>query len=432
MSQYDDYIELNITTPTKDSDSDSDFGPPVDIHSITSSIDPESIVGIAPLKSTPSQTTFNSINILIGLGILSMPLALNLSGWLFGILFITLAAFSTKLTAVLLGRILEKHPHLKTYQDIGVFCYGEKVGYIITIIFSLDLIGAGLSMILLFADSFNALSPDIFPKFLLKFIITTLLIFLNFLPLRLLSFLSLIGIICTTTTCFIIGISGFIKLSSPGSLLHPMETNLYPKSIIDLFFTLGLYLAPWGGHATFPEIYKDQAKPNTYESCMNHSFSFSYLLDLFTGVIGFLMFGQFVDDEITKNILTTNDYPQWISTLIVIIMGILPISKLPLLSRPIVTILDGKFGDNKLQKLTNRIILSLFFFISSFLLTDFGKVMSLLGSLICFTVCITLPSMYYLHLFGSEIGEFEIFKWRVMVIIGVAGAILGTIAVILK
>lgn len=414
------------------------------IIKIIKSNDSETIK-IISLKSTPLQTIFNSINVLIGLGILSIPLALHLSGWILGIICITFAALITKQTSILLGRILKKHPQLKTYQDIGIFCFGEKIGVLILITFALDLLGAGISMILLFADSFNALSPDIFSKISLKLIITSLLMLLNFLPLRLLSFLSLSGIICTTLTCLIIGISGLIKIDSPGSLLNPMKTNLYPISTIDFLFALGLYLAPWGGHATFPEIYKDQLYPETYDNSMNYSFSFSYMIDLITGILGFLMFGELVDDEITKNILTTNGFPKWISTVIIILMGILPISKLPLISRPLLTILDNKvmqlFNKNPkntskrittLQKIFNRFILSLLFFLCSILLTNFGKVMSLLGSLICFTVCITLPGLYYLKIFNNELTAREKLLWRMIVVAGVAGAVLGTIAVILK
>jgi vesicular inhibitory amino acid transporter len=403
-----------------------------DIRIIKSNDDPESIIKVVSLKSTPVQTIFNSINVLIGLGILSIPLALHLSGWILGVACLTFAALSTKQTAVLLGRILQRYPHLGTYQDIGIHCFGQKIGFVILIIFTLDLLGAGISMILLFSDSLNALAPETFSKFSLKVFVTSLLVVLNFLPLRLLSFLSLLGILCTTATCVTIGVAGLLKDGSPGSLLHPLPTNLYPTSLIDFFFALGLYMAPWGGHATFPEIYKDQLEPRTYGGCMNISFSFSYLMDLTTGVLGFIMFGELVDDEITKNILTTEGYPTWMSTLIVALMGILPISKLPLICRPITTILDSRFGHSHSQKLINRVGLSIFYFLAATLLTDFGKVMSLLGSLICFTVCLTLPCLYYLHVFNDELSGREKAMFRALVVIGAAGAVGGTIAVVLR
>ncbi|KAG7856289.1 hypothetical protein KL939_003941 [Ogataea angusta] len=54
---------------------------------------------VISLKSTPVQTVFNSINVLIGLGILSIPLAFRLAGWVMGTAILTLAALSTRYTA---------------------------------------------------------------------------------------------------------------------------------------------------------------------------------------------------------------------------------------------------------------------------------------------------------------------------------------------
>lgn len=390
------------------------------------SIEVQSVKSIKLFKSTPSQTIFNSINVLIGLGILSIPLAFHLSGWILGVLCLSLAAFSTKQTAIILGKILDRHPNLKSYQDIGVFCFGENIGFLIMITFMLDLVGAGISMILLFSDSVNALvNIDVFK---LKFGLCCVLIILNCLPLRLLSFLSLSGIICTSVTCGIIFTSGIIKTDSPGSLLDIMPTNLYPTSFIDFLFSLGLYMAPWGGHATFPEIYKDQLLPEKYGHCVNYSFTFSYLVDLSTGVLGFLMFGKNITNEVSKNILITKGYPGWVGNVIVSLMGLLPISKLPLISRPIVTILDDKVGDSRLMKGISRVGLSLFFLLLSTMATDFGQVMALLGSLICFTVCLTLPCLYYV----IACPESDKFISGVGVFLGVTLAIAGTVAVFLK
>lgn len=47
-------------------------------------------------------------------------------------------------------------------------------------------------------------------------------------------------------------------------------------------------------------------------------------------VVGLLMFGDGVLDEITSNILTTPGYPKWISIFIVICIAIIPLTKVPL------------------------------------------------------------------------------------------------------
>ena len=47
-------------------------------------------------------------------------------------------------------------------------------------------------------------------------------------------------------------------------------------------------------------------------------------------VIGFLMFGDKVLDEVTSNIVLTKDYPHAISVCIVIFIAIIPLTKVPL------------------------------------------------------------------------------------------------------
>ena len=47
-------------------------------------------------------------------------------------------------------------------------------------------------------------------------------------------------------------------------------------------------------------------------------------------IIGWLMFGGIVRDEITANILSVDDYPRVISVCIIIFISIIPLSKVPL------------------------------------------------------------------------------------------------------
>lgn len=47
-------------------------------------------------------------------------------------------------------------------------------------------------------------------------------------------------------------------------------------------------------------------------------------------IVGYLMFGEDVLDEITANIFLTKGYPRWISILMVIAIAIIPITKIPL------------------------------------------------------------------------------------------------------
>jgi solute carrier family 32 (vesicular inhibitory amino acid transporter) len=57
---------------------------------------------------------------------------------------------------------------------------------------------------------------------------------------------------------------------------------------------------------------------------------------------------------------------------------------------------------------------------------SFDRIMALMGSLLCFTICIILPLAFYLKIFGTEIpiGE-RIVDW-LLVIISTVMALVGT------
>ncbi|GMF82639.1 unnamed protein product [[Candida] boidinii] len=196
--------------------------------------------------------------------------------------------------------------------------------------------------------------------------------------------------------------------------------------------------------------------PSKYEKCVDSAFGFSYFVDLFTGVLGFLMFGVKIDEEVTRSILTTSGYPEWISKVLIVLMGVSPIAKLPLVSRPLVTVADQMFGsifqklihkeettynnnatngDAKIYtfsiKLFTRILISAAFLTASLLITSFGKVMSLLGSGVCFTICITLPVLFYIIEFKSELKTKELASLYAIIFISVALTICGTTATLI-
>lgn len=57
---------------------------------------------------------------------------------------------------------------------------------------------------------------------------------------------------------------------------------------------------------------------------------------------------------------------------------------------------------------------------------SFDRIMALMGSLLCFTICIILPLAFYLKIFGSEISLGErIFDWFLVIVSSVM-AIVGT------
>ncbi len=154
----------------------------------------ESVDG-ASGQSTLPQTIFNSVNVLIGVGLLSLPLAMRYSGWVIGLIFFLCSAITTSYTANLLAKCLDLDSTLITFADLAFISFGSKARIATSLLFTLELLAVCVALVILFADSLDALIPGWgITEF--KIMCGIILIPLCFVPLRFLSFTSAIGILC--------------------------------------------------------------------------------------------------------------------------------------------------------------------------------------------------------------------------------------------
>jgi len=394
------------------------------------------VVNVVVGHSTLPQTIFNSVNVLIGVGILALPLALKLAGWVPGLIFFTFAGISTAYTAKLLAKCLDVDSSLLTFADLAYVSFGPWARVATSILFSLELIAACVALVILFADSLNALVP--WGSMEWKIVCGVLLTPLGFLPLRLLSFTSILGILSCLGIVLFVFVDGLIKPDTPGSLRQPATTHLFPSNWATLPIAIGILMSPWGGHSVFPNIYRDMRHPYKYRKGVDVTYTFTFSLDLFMAVIGLLMFGDGVQDEITSSVLTAGadgGYPEWISVLIVLCVAIIPLTKVPLNARPIISTLELFLGldaramasqpgltglsglTRGILKVALRLLMTVLFVLLAILFPQFDTIMSLVGSVACFTICIILPCAFHLKLFGKETSRrSQVVDWCLIVV----------------
>jgi solute carrier family 32 (vesicular inhibitory amino acid transporter) len=144
-------------------------------------------------QSTLPQTVFNATNVLIGVGLLSLPLGIKYSGMICGMVFLFFASIVTAYTANLLAKCLDIDVSLITFADLALISYGPKARIVTGVLFMLELLAACVALVVLFADTLSLLIPAVGVTEW-KILCGLLLIPLNFVPLRLLSFTSVLGI----------------------------------------------------------------------------------------------------------------------------------------------------------------------------------------------------------------------------------------------
>jgi len=110
-------------------------------------------------QSTLPQTIFNATNVLIGVGLLSLPMGFKYSGWLPGMIFLLLSAGVTGYTAKLLAKCMDTDPSLITFADIAFVSFGQKARIATSVLFTLELLAACVALVVLFADTLDLLIP---------------------------------------------------------------------------------------------------------------------------------------------------------------------------------------------------------------------------------------------------------------------------------
>ncbi|KAI9762352.1 MAG: hypothetical protein M4579_000502 [Chaenotheca gracillima] len=280
-------------------------------------------------QSTMPQTILNCGNTLIGVGILSLPLAVRHAGWLFGMIGLFSAAIVTSYTARVLAKCMDVDKAVITFGDLAYIAFGPRFRSFINPLFCLELLGANVALIMLFGDSLNTLIPG-WGLVEWKIVCGVILIPMSFLPLRMLSLSSALGLICCFGIVAIVFIDGLINPTSPGSLWEPAKTHFFPSNWMALPLSFGLLMSPWGGHGVFPTIYRDMRHPHRYGTAVTVTYIFTLLMDLSMAVAGVLMFGDGVREEVTTNIILMSSYPKALSICMAVFIGIIPLTKAPL------------------------------------------------------------------------------------------------------
>ncbi|CAE6469193.1 unnamed protein product [Rhizoctonia solani] len=329
-------------------------------------------------SSSYGQTLFNAIAILLGVGMLSEPLAFAYAGWIGGFMLITFYGFLTCYTAKILARIILSDGRLRTYADIGQKAFGPRSNAFTSLLFCLELFSLRrvriyVVLVVLFSDSMHAVAPQ-FSSHEYKVLGLIVLLPSIFLPLHLLSFASLLGILATVFIIAVIFIDGFSKAQAPGSLWEAAPTDLAPNwaalpvsfglfmagvsdsrkpyrvrtdKCIAGFVVLSMYLwspEQFAGHAVIPSLARDMAEPERFDSMINWAFFVATLIYGIVGAGGYVMFGRGVSDEVSVDLMKIPEYNQTLNKIAVWMLVISPLTKFALCTRPLNVTIEIMLG----------------------------------------------------------------------------------------
>ncbi|KAG2726235.1 hypothetical protein I3760_01G102300 [Carya illinoinensis] len=379
-----------------------------------------------------SHVVINMIGMLIGLGQLSIPYAMETGGWTSIFLLIGLGIIAAY-SSLLLGKCLDKNPKLISYRDIAQQAFGTKGKFLTSTFIYMEIFMALVSYTISLHDNLITVLAGTHIKVpwtkLSTSQLLTIIAVLIALPslwlrdLSSVSFLSSGGIVMSLLIFVSVASTAIFGGVKPNHSIPVLHIHNIPT-------IFGLYIFSYAGHIVLPNLYKAMKDPSRFAKASILSFTLVTALYTALAFVGARMYGPEVNPQITLSMprhLLLTKIALWATVLT-------PMTKYALEFAPLAIHLEQKLPvkmSSKLKMIIRGSVGSLLLVLILALALSvpyFEYALSFTGSLVSVGICVIFPCAFYCKICWGQISKPVLMLNFTLIAFGSLLGVLGTIS----
>lgn len=396
-------------------------------------------------KTSALQTLGNIIVSIVGTGVLGLPYAFRIAGWLAGSLGVIIVGFATYYCMLLLIQCRDKleseegEEESKTYGDLGFKCMGTKGRYLTEFLIFTAQCGGSVAYLVFIGRNLSSIFSS-YGLSMVSFILILVPVEVGLSWITSLSALSPFSIfadICNIIAmCFVVKEN--VEMVIEGDFSFSDRTAI-SSTIGGLPFAGGVAVFCFEGFAMTLALESSMREREAFPKLLAKVLAGITFVYVLFGFCGYMAYG-----DQTKDIITLNLPNNWSAIAVQIGLCVGLTFTFPIMVHPLNEIIEQKLkridwlqkhhngysnetgSVSKFAIFTTRTLLVVGLAAIASLVPGFGTFASLVGSTLCALISFVLPASYHLTLLGPSLNVWNKSIDVFIVICGLIFAVYGT------
>ncbi|KAL3682530.1 hypothetical protein R1sor_000552 [Riccia sorocarpa] len=396
------------------------------------------------------QTIINTLNLYIGVGILSLGYAVKLGGWA-SLIILGLLATLLCYSAKLIGRSFDKVPPnlVPSYPNLGHTAFGLPGQLAVMIMGGAEFFGALCLCLIVIWQSIAMLLPSdpiclgsycMSPKEVA--ILVSTLFMVPAVLIRTFSRLTSISISGVVASLTLTSLVIIVYAADPQQkdVTDPAAHEHEFVDWIHLPMAAGIMVTSLSGHAGLPSLRRSMKNPENFERCISIAFTCIFIIYASIGGFAYLYFGESTQVLITGSLsdssvtgfvlLKIGSFSISINQIIIVLVAMSAYTTSPALvyvvAELIVDLIRGESatripGPGDL--LARTIVLGSGYVIALVAYGVLGIVESIVGGVCCTSVSLFLPTLFYYKLYKESLSPTKRFMLVFIVVLAAIGVV---------